>query len=107
LTVRIADFSLKALYEALDAQRQERGLTWTGVMREVNRNKTYFHPIATGTITSLKDKAVAEGDGILQMLLWLERSPESFIPGFADADDERYQLRQVARNQTLRWDAKA
>jgi hypothetical protein len=101
------DFSLNALYDALDAQRQSRGLTWTAVMREINRNKTYIHPIATSTITSLKDKAVAEGDGILQMLLWLGRSPESFISGFADANDDRFQLQQVARNQTLRWDAKA
>ncbi len=103
----IRDFSLKALYDALDAQRQERGLTWTGVMREINRFITTGHPIATGTITSLQNKAVAEGDGVLQMLIWLGRSPESFMHGFPDADADSFQLRQVRIDQILRWDSKA
>src|SRR5262245_26696156 len=102
-----ADFSLRALYDALDARRKERGLTWTGVMREVNRFITTGHPVATATITSLKTKAVAEGDGVLQFLLWLGRSPESFMPGFVDADAERFQLRQLPLHQILRWDSKA
>jgi hypothetical protein len=100
-------FSLKVLYDALDEQRQSRELTWAGAMREINRFKTGNHPISTSTITSLNDKVVAEGDGILQMLLWLRRSPESFIPGFPDANAERFQLRRVEIYQTLRWDAKA
>ena len=64
--------------------------------REVNGiapgEKSEGHPIATSTITGLKDKAVGEGDGILAMLLWLRRTPESFVPGFEDADAERYRL---------------
>jgi hypothetical protein len=102
-----ADFSLKDIYDALEAQRTERGLTWAGVMREINRFITSGHPIATSTITSLKTKTVAEGDGVLQMLLWLGRTPESFLPGFVEPDSERFQLCQVRIDQILRWDATA
>ncbi len=78
----ISDFDLRALFDALDAKRQERGLSWAELTREVNRFRTQGHPIAASSITSLRDKAVAEGDGVLQMLIWLDRSPESFIPSF-------------------------
>jgi len=101
------DFSLEALHEALDQQRRARGLSWAGATGEINRFKTSGHPIAISTITGLKKKAAGEGDGILQMLLWLCRTPESFVPGFVDAEAERFQLRQVHVEQTLRWDAKA
>ena len=101
------DFDLKALYDALDEQRRSRQMSWTAVAREISRFKTEGHPVATSTITGIKDKKVGEGDGILQMLLWLRRTPESFIPGFEEADAERYRLREIGREQTLRWDTKA
>jgi hypothetical protein len=102
-----SDFDLRALYDALDEQRRLRGMGWAAVTREINRFKTEGHPIATSTITGLKNKAVGEGDGILQMLLWLRRTPESFVPGFEEADAERFRLRELEREQTLRWDTKA
>ena len=80
------DFDLRALYEALDAQRRDRHLTWAEVAREVNRFRTRLRPIAASTVTGLPQKAHAEGDGVLQMLLRLGRGPESFVPGIADAD---------------------
>jgi hypothetical protein len=106
-----ADFDLKALYGALDEQRRSRGLTWAAATREINRTApgehAEGHPIATSTITSLKTKAVAEGDGILAMLVWLRRSPESFIPGFEGADSEWYRLREgLPKEQCLRWDTR-
>ncbi len=30
-----ADFDIAALFDALDAQRRSRGLTWSGVAREI------------------------------------------------------------------------
>jgi len=105
--MRAADFDLNALYRALDEQRRSRGLTWTAVMREINRFDTIGHPIATSTITGLQNKRVAEGDGILQMLLWLRRTPESFISGFEEADADRFRLPNVTEEQVLRWDTKA
>lgn len=100
------DFSLSALYAALDAQRVARGLSWTQAMREINRQSVQpsIHPISASTVKGLRTKSVAEGDGVLQMLLWLNRSPESFIPGSQGSDDTS--LPEVPSNQTLRFDTK-
>jgi hypothetical protein len=103
----VADFDLKALYDALDQRRAALDMTWAAATRAINRHTTEGHPIATSTIAGLRTRAVAEGDGVLQMLLWLDRTPESFVPGVVEADAERYQLRRVAEPQVLRWDTKA
>jgi hypothetical protein len=102
-----AGFDLKALYDAIDEQRRVRGITWTVVAREVNRTNTRLRPIALSTITSLKHKRVGEGDGILQMLIWLGRTPESFVPGLPDASAERFRLPQPGPGRILRWDTRA
>jgi len=54
-------FDLRALYDAIDARRQERNMTWAAVAREVNRFRTKRRPIAASTITGLRDRPVAEG----------------------------------------------
>jgi hypothetical protein len=83
----VQDFDLKALHSALDAQRQARGLTWAQASGEINRVGSWpaRHPIATSTITGLRTKALAEGAGVLQMLRWLGRAPESFMQGLSPA----------------------
>jgi hypothetical protein len=102
---------LKSMYDAIEERRNERGMSWAEVAHEVNRietkGKPEGHPVAASTITSLKDKPVGEGDGILGILTWLGRTPESFIPGFPDAMAERYRLPDVERNHCLRWDTQA
>jgi hypothetical protein len=101
------DFDLRALYDALDSERRARDLNWTALTAEVNRHRTYLRPIAVSTIRGLRDKPVGEGDGILQMLLWLRRTPESFVPGFVDADAARFRLPELTTGQILRWDTRA
>ncbi|HKA18443.1 MAG TPA: hypothetical protein VKN18_09000 [Blastocatellia bacterium] len=66
------DFDLKALYDALEERCRERGMTWSTVAKEVNRHRTTGRPIAVSTITGLRQKAVGEGEVILQMILWLK-----------------------------------
>jgi len=100
------DFDLKALYDAIDEQRLSREMSWTAAAREISRNYIEGHPVATSTITGLKDRTVAEGDGGLQMLLWLHRTAESFVPGFEEVDGERFRLPEPGKGQVLRWDAK-
>jgi len=102
-----ADFDLRALYDALDEQRGLRQLTWAALSDQVNRRSTRPRRIASSTITSLKDKRVGESDGILQMLVWLGRTPESFVPGIPDANAPRFRLPDLSAGQVLRWDTRA
>ena len=59
------------------------------------------------TITGLKHKPVGEGDGILQMLLWLRRTPESFVAGAVDPGSELFCRPRLTKGQILRWDTRA
>lgn len=102
-----ADFDINALHSALDARRAELGMSWKAVAREINRaDKRYgIHPISASTIRGLKDKRWGvEGDGVLQMLLWLDRTPESFVPGHPGAMYPQARLPQVGSDQVLRFD---
>jgi hypothetical protein len=99
-------FSLDGLYRALDEARTSRGLTWSAAVREMSAPFTRggSRPLAVSTVTGLRTKAVADGDGVLQMLRWLGRSPESFAAGAsADAGTP---LPSVAAHQVLRFDTR-
>ncbi|MGA7622113.1 MAG: hypothetical protein WB630_00080 [Candidatus Acidiferrales bacterium] len=100
---RSTDFSLSALYEALDAQRQARGLSWAQVTREMNRQseRTSLHPLSSSTVKGVGTSTVAEGDGVLQMLLWLNRSPESFLPGHLESEGDKTRLPEISCHQIL------
>ena len=103
---RSTDFSLAGLYAAIDAQRQARGLTWAQAMREINGDyRPPTRPVATSTVTTLQTKAVAEGDGVLGMLRWLGRAPESFIAGLT-FDPTSAALPDVPANKVLRLDTR-
>jgi uncharacterized protein YfiM (DUF2279 family) len=105
-----ADFSLTALYEALDEARRARAMTWAAVAREINArfcDVPGHKRISASTIAGLSSKAHVEGDGVLQLLLWLRRTPESFVPGVDDAGAPRHRLRDLGTTQILRWDAVA
>jgi hypothetical protein len=104
---RTADFDLRALYDALDEERRARQLTWQALAAEVNQHRTALHPISPSTITSLETKADAEGDGVLQLLVWLRRTPESFVPGAVDPQSPRFTQPDLQSGQILRWDALA
>ena len=101
---QFADFNLADLYAALDAQRQQRGLTWSQAMREINLSiaAAGMRPIAQSTVSGLRTKPVGEGDGILQMLRWLKRAPESFVPGFEPS--AQHALPDAPDDRILRFD---
>jgi hypothetical protein len=106
-----SDFSLAGLYAAMDAVRTARGLSWRDLVREINAPFAYVtsRPIALSTVTSTRTKAVAEGDGVLQMLRWLERTPESFVAdrdGLDGLSAERFALPQPPADQILRFDTR-
>ena len=68
------DFDIDALYVALDTRRASRGLSWAGVARAAGGW------VSPSTIHGIRSRRALEADGVLQMLLWLDRSPESFMP---------------------------
>jgi hypothetical protein len=49
---------------------------------------------------------VAEGDGVLQMLLWLHRTPESFVPGHPESENSNARLPDVPAAKILRFDTR-
>jgi len=103
----LRDFDLDALYAALDAQRQARGLTWSQLGREINRQieSAPVRLISVSTITGMRKRRVIEGDGVLQMLRWLGRAPEEFVPG--GAGPVAAPLPVVQQGQILRFDTAA
>ena len=77
------DFDLRVLAAALDEQRKARGLSWSGVASEMSGTKgRQGRALSASTIKAIGSRPVAEADGVLQMLRWLKRQAESFIPGY-------------------------
>jgi hypothetical protein len=107
LKIPDSDFDIVALHTAINARRINLGMSWKAVAREVNRSDERYdiHPISSSTISGLKNKRWGvEGDGVLQMLLWLDRSPESFVPGHPGAAHRDARLPRVASSKILRFD---
>ncbi len=63
-------FDTRALYDALDAQRAARGLSWVDVARETG--------VTAATLRRTSEGGRLEVDGMLAMVAWLGRSVESF-----------------------------
>jgi hypothetical protein len=103
------DFDMSALHAALDEQRRARGLTWAGVTREINRPdaRPVLHPISVSSVTGTRHGRGVEGNIVLQMLLWLDRTPESFVPGHPAPVTPDKLLRQPDLDRRLRWDVPA
>ena len=92
------NFDLKALYLAIDDERSRRGLTWSGVAKEIAER---FAKVSPSTIKGVGDRPRVEGDGALQILLWLGRAPESFVPDYCGV---LVPLRPAETGKVLRWD---
>lgn len=63
-------FDSAALWHALDAQREARGLTWSQVAAETG--------VSAATLTRMRHGGRMEVDGVLAMTTWLDRTVESF-----------------------------
>jgi transcriptional regulator with XRE-family HTH domain len=63
-------FDTHALFEALEAQRSARGLTWADIARETG--------VAVTTLKNTQKGGRLEVDGMLAMVRWLGRTVESF-----------------------------
>ena len=107
-TVVISNFDLDELFTALDSGRRARSLSWSGLTREINAlfGDVPCHPIGTSTITGLKGKREVVANAALQMLVWLDRTPESFISGQSGSMNAEV-LPRLEPNRILRADTLA
>jgi hypothetical protein len=96
------------LYETLDERRQELGLTWQGLVREINAPFQHVpsRPIATSTVTGMRTRRAVEGDVVLQVLRWLGRSPESLLPDHNGVKAALTALPMIPPTQVLRFDTR-
>jgi hypothetical protein len=103
-------FDLAALHRAVDERRRTEGLSWAGLARAVSAPFTELpgtRAMAVSTIRRWADAPSAEGDGVLQALRWLGRSPESFVAGHPLARADETLLPDPGSGRILRWDASA
>jgi transcriptional regulator with XRE-family HTH domain len=66
-------FDLRALFEAVNVERERRGLSWAALSREIG--------VASSTIRRYANADDAEADGVLATLQWLDATPEHYING--------------------------
>jgi hypothetical protein len=107
--MRAKPFSIDELFLALDEERQARRMSWGQVARAINdlfRNVP-ARPISTSTLTGMQGRRVLEGNGVLQMLVWLGRTPESFTSGRDRVALHEEILPLVGPSQILRFDTVA
>lgn len=109
--MRDLDFDIAALFEAMDAQRQARGLSWSDVAREIWELSSELngqredHPISPATVTGMAKRGDTTCQHALFFLRWLGESPESFMPGTGTTAYER-PLPAVGADRRLRWNLK-
>lgn len=101
------EFSLAALHAAIDEQRHARGLSWAAAVRQMSSpfGRVGSRALAVSTVVGIRNKGVAEADGVLGMIRWLDRTPESFVPGSPFANDAAAKLPDVSP-LVLRMDTK-
>jgi hypothetical protein len=102
-------FDIGEFYSALDAERSARGLTWAQVTREINSlfRDVPARPMTASTLTGMRGRRAIEGNGVLQMLIWLGRTPESFTSARDRVPHPDEILPRLASSQILRFDTPA
>ncbi len=64
-------FDSNALYQALDQQREDRGMTWADISREIG--------VSSSTLRRTREGGRMEVDGMIAMVDWLGEKVESFV----------------------------
>jgi hypothetical protein len=106
------EFDGMALFEAMDAHRVSRGLSWPQVADElwelsaVLNSRRHDHPISPSTLSGMARRGNTSCQHALFILRWLGRTPESFLTG-EDGANGGSPLPEVGPDRRLRWDLKA
>jgi hypothetical protein len=105
----LQDFDMAALHHAIDAQRRTKGLSWARATREINRPdaRPVLHPVSSSSVKGTGSGRGIEGNVVLQILQWLDRTPESFVPNHPAPSTPHTQLPRTPPDRHLRWDAPA
>ena len=105
----LANFDARALWSALDAERNARGLSWPALTTEIWQQSDLLndrrkdHPISPSTVANMARRGSVSCQHALFMLRWLGRSPEDFLHAPAPlAKNEP--LPPAGRDRRLRWD---
>jgi hypothetical protein len=105
-------FDIDALFAALDARREQLGLSWHGVAKEIwkldatlNEKRPSDHPFSASTIKSMRERQRTSCQHALFMLRWLDRAPECFLVDPSPRAGEIH-LPQVPPDRRLRWSLK-
>jgi hypothetical protein len=104
----VRDYDIRGLFDALDAQRVDRGLSWRGVADELWNLSAELnarrddHPISPATLGGIAKRGATSCQHALFMLRWLSRAPESFVPGVAASSEAT--LPPAGLDRRLRWD---
>jgi hypothetical protein len=85
------DFDLRALFEALDARRRELRLTWQELAHQATDrpSRRSERRIAPSTFKGIGQRRSVRDTVVLQALRWLDRTPESFVPGLQERSAHR------------------
>jgi hypothetical protein len=111
---RIADidFDAMALYDAMEAQRIQRGLTWRQLADQIwdqssiLNQRRHDHPISPSTLKGIAVRGDCTCQHALFILRWLGRTPESFF-SVVEAHASGASLPSAGADRRLRWDLHA
>jgi hypothetical protein len=101
-------FDMLALCKALDEARLERSLSWVELAAEINRPFAYTTsiPINVATIRRIAKKQAVTSAVALQVLRWLDRTPESFLVGHEIKPQSGEALPEAGPDRILRFDTR-
>jgi hypothetical protein len=100
---------MQALHSGLDDERRARNLSWPELAADINKpfKGTTSIPISVSTIKNMSKKSSVTSAVVLQVLRWLDRSPESFLSGRLVEPKADEKLPDVGVTQILRFDTQA
>jgi hypothetical protein len=105
---KLPSFDGEALIQALDQQRQERGLSWTRLAEELWMQSDELNvrlggdALCPGALYRTSLRATMTCQYALPLLRWLERDPEDFLDGPVVGGDTA--LPRAGSDRRLRWD---
>jgi cyanate lyase len=104
------EFDVVGLWEAMEAQRKRRGLSWQEVMDEISAASSILvaslgsknHPMSASTVKNMAKRGSVSCQHALGMLRWLGRPPECFVPH--ETYLAKAPLPKAGPDRRLRWD---